>query len=70
MVPTSVRRRSVSDPRVAARAMFERVLGAWAMDVLALRRRGLDRPGRRGLIGLAPAAPPIEGAPVELSPDA
>lgn len=33
------------DPRV--RGMYERVLASWAMDVLALRRRGLDRPGAR-----------------------
>lgn len=27
-----------------ARAMFQRVLTGWAMDVLALRREGLDTP--------------------------
>lgn len=70
MVPTSLRRTPASDPSAAARIMFERMLAAWAMDVLALRRRGLDRPGRRGVIGLAPAAPPAEDAPIELSPDA
>ncbi len=26
--------------------MFHRTLSAWAMDVLALRRRGLDKPRR------------------------
>ncbi|HVU62546.1 MAG TPA: hypothetical protein VHC70_01120 [Phycisphaerales bacterium] len=30
-----------------ARAMFQRVLSGWAMDVLALRRRGWDRPCMR-----------------------
>jgi hypothetical protein len=30
------------------RAMFQRVLAAWAVDALSLRRRGLDRPGSRG----------------------
>lgn len=28
-----------------ARRMFHRALAQWATDVLALRRRGLDRPG-------------------------
>lgn len=27
-----------------ARRMFHRTLSAWAMDVLALRKRGLDKP--------------------------
>lgn len=40
-----------------AKAMFQRVLGAWAVDVLALRRRGWDRPclrsPSRGTPGLA-----------------
>lgn len=27
-----------------AKVMFQRVLGAWAVDVLALRRRGWDKP--------------------------
>lgn len=31
------------DPKV--RRMYERVLAAWAGDVLTLRRRGLDRAG-------------------------
>ncbi len=28
--------------------MFNRVLQAWAMDILSLQRRGLDRPSLRG----------------------
>lgn len=38
-----------NSPMVAeqeARRMFHRTLSAWAMDVLALRRRGLDKPRR------------------------
>ncbi|MEC9374431.1 MAG: hypothetical protein VYC34_11335 [Planctomycetota bacterium] len=38
-----------------ARAMFQRVLKGWAMDALALRQSGLDRPSVRGAI--APASP-------------
>ncbi|MCA9310040.1 MAG: hypothetical protein KDA21_02480 [Phycisphaerales bacterium] len=30
-----------------ARRMFQRTLSAWAMDLLSLRQRGLDRPGAR-----------------------
>lgn len=37
------------DPRMDAKRMFQNVLGAWAMDVLALRRRGWDRPCVREL---------------------
>ena len=43
-----------------AKRMFQRVLSAWAMDVLALKRRGWDRPCVRsvdGVIGYAPARP-------------
>lgn len=37
-----------------ARQMFQRFLAGWAMDVLELRRRGLDRPvERRGCPGVA-----------------
>jgi hypothetical protein len=32
----------------AVRAMYTRVLQSWASDVLALRRRSLDRPSCRG----------------------
>lgn len=46
MRPTGPRRTD-DDPCAAARRMFERVLTGWAMDVLALRRRGLDLPGYR-----------------------
>lgn len=42
------------DPRMDAKRMFQRVLSAWAVDVLALRRRGWDRPCVRNLdAGLA-----------------
>ena len=37
--------------------MFQRMLTGWAMDALALRRRGLDRPGRRTCAGLAQPIP-------------
>ena len=39
-------------------AMFQRMLTGWAMDTLALRRRGLDRPCRRTCAG---AAQPLPG---------
>jgi hypothetical protein len=32
---------------VRARAMFDRVLGSWASDLLHLRRQGLTTPGWR-----------------------
>lgn len=41
------------DARSDVRAMFQRVLAAWAVDALSLRRRGLDRPCHRGGAGLA-----------------
>lgn len=54
-----------------ARAMFQRVLASWAGDLLELRRRGLDRPGRRDGTG-APAwlgpADPVEARPAPLRP--
>ena len=40
-----------------ARAMFQRVLSGWATDVLALRRRGWDRPCLRLCSGAGCAAP-------------
>jgi hypothetical protein len=44
-----------------AKRMFRAVLAPWAMDLMALRRRGLDRPGRRYACGLVlrPAAEPV-----------
>lgn len=30
-----------------ARRMYQRMLSAWAMDLMSLRQRGLDRPGVR-----------------------
>jgi hypothetical protein len=35
------------EARMNARAMFQRVLSGWAVDVLSLRRRGWDRPCMR-----------------------
>jgi hypothetical protein len=32
---------------INAKAMFQRVVASWAVDVLALRKRGWDRPGYR-----------------------
>ncbi len=42
------------EARDHARAMFQRVLAAWAVDALSLRRRGLDRPCSRDGAGFAP----------------
>ncbi|MCA9292567.1 MAG: hypothetical protein KDA20_02000 [Phycisphaerales bacterium] len=44
----------------AARRMFGRTLQAWAMDVLRLQARGLDRPRACPELALlaGPAAPP------------
>jgi hypothetical protein len=39
------------------RAMFQRVLAAWAVDALSLRRRGLHRPSQRCGAGFALASP-------------
>ncbi len=41
--------------RSEMRRMFHQTLSAWAMDVLELKRRELDRPGVR--IAEQPAAP-------------
>lgn len=35
------------EPVMNAQAMYRRVLSSWAMDVLALRRRGWDKPTLR-----------------------
>lgn len=40
-----------------AQAMFRRVLTGWAMDLLALRRSGLDRPGPRSGSAMRALAP-------------
>ena len=32
----------------AARRLYQRVVTGWALDALALRKRGLDRPCKRG----------------------
>ncbi|HNB60626.1 MAG TPA: hypothetical protein PK308_09940 [Phycisphaerales bacterium] len=39
-----------------ARRMFNRVLASWAMDVLALKKRNLDRPSLRHGSGLRATA--------------
>ena len=49
------------------RAMFQRVLAAWAVDALSLRRRGLDRPCSRD--GDGGATPGCTG-PGRFSPEA
>lgn len=56
------------------RHLFQRVLGAWAMDILSLRRAGLDRPSVRAGSPFALVAPPAgigrrSGAPRAHSPD-
>lgn len=55
-----------SDPRATARAMFGRVLSAWAGDLLSLRLRGLDRPTyRRGAWSTAGLVGPSAKTPAE-----
>src|SRR5436305_15192458 len=39
------------------RALFRRYLSGWAMDLLELRRRGLDRPCMRDGAGAGPVSP-------------
>jgi hypothetical protein len=42
--------RNASQPaqaHIQAQSMFHRVVTGWAMDTLALRRQGLDRPSAR-----------------------
>jgi hypothetical protein len=53
-----------SDDRT--RAMFRRYLSGWTMDLLELRRRGLDRPCQRQGSG-EPAAPFVPGSRPELA---
>lgn len=40
---------------IDSRRLFQRHLSTWAMDCLALRQRGLDRPSAR--TGMYPAQP-------------
>lgn len=40
-----------------AQAMFQKALRGWALDLMRLRARGADRPGRRRPRGLGLAAP-------------
>lgn len=56
------------DAVAAAHAMFNRVLAPWAMDLLALRKRGLDRPGSRPGRGLFAADPPRRDT-LDFAPD-
>lgn len=56
MVQTTTGRTHSAEAEQLARVMFERVLAGWAMDVLALRRRGLDSPSSRTGSG-RPVAP-------------
>lgn len=60
MIDPGLRRTADEDPCALARLMFERVLTRWAMDVLSLRRHGLDRPGHRE-IGPGLVAAPGDG---------
>lgn len=48
-------RQSNSEPEI--RQMYQRFLAGWAMDSLALRSAGLDRPCPRGANVLVPAGP-------------
>jgi hypothetical protein len=54
-------------PSGTTRAMFQRTLAGWAMDLLELRRRGLDRPGRRDGAG-GPVWPGETASPAPLRP--
>ena len=54
MVHHQPHRREATD---AVHEMFQKVLTGWAMDALALRRRGLDRPSSREGAGLALTRP-------------
>jgi hypothetical protein len=46
--------------------MFQRVITGWAMDALALRRRGLDKPCSRNGAGLALPGREADGGPHKL----
>ena len=43
-----------------SRAMFRRVLSTWAMDLVGLRSRGLDRPGPRSNDAGGLWSPPLD----------
>lgn len=45
-----------------ARAIYQRVLAGWAMDVLELRRGGLDRPSLRNSGETLPMTPQRKAA--------
>lgn len=49
MPETTTDNRSNDDAVREARAIYQRVLSGWAMDVLTLRREGLDKPTFRGI---------------------
>jgi hypothetical protein len=53
-----------SDDRTGA--MFRRYLSGWTMDLLELRRRGLDQPSLRGGSN-KPATPGLSGESPELT---
>ena len=50
----------------AVQEMFQRVITGWAMDALALRRRGLDRPTARDGAVLALPGRQSEEGPLRL----
>jgi hypothetical protein len=48
---------AASHPENPTRDMFRRYLSGWAMDLLELRRQGLDRPCTRDCADAGPVAP-------------
>ncbi|MBK7404713.1 MAG: hypothetical protein IPJ41_08775 [Phycisphaerales bacterium] len=55
-------------PVLQAERMYRAVLAPWAMDLLSLRHRGLDRPSRRYANGLV--LRPAQSAPPAAAPQA
>lgn len=58
LVRTDEGDRSAETRAVDMNRMFNNMLRAWAMDVLSLRQRGLDRPSLRSGRGRAESARP------------
>jgi hypothetical protein len=53
----------MSAVEVAAKRLYARVLSQWAMDLMMLRRDGMDEPSARGATGIGAVTPPAwEGA--------
>ena len=55
--PKQIGALSNTDAVREARAIYQRVLAGWAMDVLELRRGGLDRPSLRSSGETLPMTP-------------